>query len=314
MIEVEGLRRSYGAVEAVKGVSFTVKSGRIMGLLGPNGAGKTTIMRILTACIYPDSGSARIDGLSVEDEPLEVKRRIGYLPENAPLYADMRVDEFLAFAADARLIPRALRRQAIDAAVSTCGLGSVWKARIDTLSKGFRQRLGLAQALVHDPPVLILDEPGSGLDPNQIAQMRSLIRDLGTRKTVLLSTHIMQEVEALCSEVLILHEGRIAAQGRPEELSADLRGADAWRLVLKGADRSVLEARLSSACPGAVLSEYRELGGGGSEAVLTGCGEGSGEAVFDWAVACGCKVLSMERGRLSLEDIFRRHTAEEDAR
>lgn len=310
MIEVKALHKSYGAVEAVKGVSFTVESGRLMGLLGPNGAGKSTIMRILTACIYPGSGSARIDGFSVEDEPLEVKRRIGYLPENAPLYAEMRVGEFLAFIADARLIPRGLRRQAMDAAVSSCGLSSVWKSRIDTLSKGFRQRLGLAQALIHDPPILILDEPTSGLDPNQIAQMRALIRELGTKKTVLLSTHILQEVEALCSEVLILHGGRIAAQGRPEELSADLRGAGAWRLVLKGAERTSLESRLSSACPGAVLSEYRELGGGSSEVVLTGWGEGNGEAVFDWAVACGCKVLSMERGRLSLEDIFRRHTSD----
>jgi ABC-2 type transport system ATP-binding protein len=241
MIEVKELRKRYGNVEAVKGVSFSVGKDQVLGFLGPNGAGKTTIMKILTGYHYPTGGAAFVDGLSVQEESTAVKARIGYLPEGVPLYGDLTVDEYLGFVADARHIVRNERAVKIARAVEACGLGSVRGKRIETLSKGFRQRAGLAGAIVHDPPILILDEPTTGLDPNQIIEIRTLIKELGKRKTVILSTHILQEVEAVCNQVLILNEGKIAAQGTPEEIAVSMKGGVSWRLRLKtgnGADGS----------------------------------------------------------------------------
>ncbi|MDR3276982.1 MAG: ATP-binding cassette domain-containing protein [Treponema sp.] len=310
MIEVRDLAKRYGPVEAVKGVSFTVGEGQVLGFLGPNGAGKSTIMKILTGCRFPSSGEALVDGISVQDNPVEVKRRTGYLPENVPLYGELSVLEYLGFIAQARGIPGEGRRRAMERSVALCGLGRVRAQRIDTLSRGFRQRVGLAQAIMHDPRVLILDEPCSGLDPNQIIEIRSLIRELGRRKTVILSTHILQEVEAVCSEVLILSEGRIAAQGKPGEIAGTMQAEaasqgsrEAWELVLKGAGAAVVE-KLLGELPG--VSGLR-VGAGheGVEAVfcLDKAG-GSGDAIFDWAVSKGLKLLKMNRKDISLEDMF----------
>lgn len=234
MIEVHQLSKRYGTVQAVRDVSFQVGTGQVIGLLGPNGAGKTTIMKILTGYHYPTSGSALIDGLSVEEYPEEVKKRIGYLPENAPSYGDLSPLEYLSFVAEARAIPKDKRASRINQVMDQCSLQEVKNKPIETLSKGFRQRLGLAQAIIHDPAILILDEPTTGLDPNQILEIRALIRELGKSKTVILSTHILQEVEAVCSQVIIIHQGRIAAQGTSAEIGRTLKGQDSWHLELRG--------------------------------------------------------------------------------
>jgi len=318
LIEVRELRKSYGGVEAVRGVSFGAETGSVLGLLGPNGAGKTTIMKVLTGYHYPSGGTALVDGIDVAEDPIAVKRRVGYLPESVPLYQDLTTSEYLDFAADARGLEGAARTAAIDRAVERCGLGHVRRKRVEELSKGYKQRLGLAQAILHDPPILILDEPTTGLDPNQIIEIRALIRSLGQSKTVLLSTHILQEVEAICSSVIILNEGRVAAQGAPSEIGEALKGEERLRLRLK-APKGLDQARLSGIPGLRSVSSFHAEGAGvwaaevamqpSGAAAEAGPGE-AGEAVFDWAVASGIKVLELERRRLSLEEIFVKLTQE----
>jgi ABC-2 type transport system ATP-binding protein len=222
MIEAASLVKRYGAFEAVKGVSFRIEAGQIVGLLGPNGAGKTSLMRVLTCYHFPDGGQARVDGHDVASEPQAVRRVVGYLPESSPLYPDMKVREYLGFIAEVRDLGGDLARRRLEWVVETCGLSEVWSRQIRRLSRGYRQRVGLAQAMLHDPAVLVLDEPTSGLDPNQIVEIRALIRGLGQRKTVLLSTHILQEVEAVCGRMLIMNAGRLAAQGTVAEIARGL--------------------------------------------------------------------------------------------
>jgi ABC-2 type transport system ATP-binding protein len=313
-IEVQNLSKQYGNVKAVTDVSFSVGDQQVLGFLGPNGAGKTTIMKILTGFHFPSSGTALVDGIPVEEQPLEIKKRIGYLPENVPLYGDLTVDEYLNFAAQARFIPKEEREAAINASLEACGLAGYRSRNIETLSKGYRQRAGLAQAILHDPPILILDEPTTGLDPNQIIEIRSLIKELGKRKTVILSTHILQEVEAICTQVLIINDGRIAAQGSPEEIAGSMKGGDTWELVLKGADKDAVGGKLSS------LGDISNVL---TEAAADGCVNvnffiparqdefNSGERIFDWAVAQNLKILGMNRKKLSIEDIFVKLTSDE---
>ena len=320
MIEVKNLTKNYGRFEAVKDVSFSVGHTEVLGFLGPNGAGKTTIMKILTGYHFPSRGIAKIDGISVEDDPVEVKQRIGYLPENVPLYGDLSPEDYLYFAASARLLPKGQRQEAVDKAICLCGLEGYRTRRIDTLSKGYRQRVGLAQAIIHDPPILILDEPTSGLDPNQIIEIRSLIGELGKRKTVILSTHILSEVEAVCTRVLILNEGRIAAQGSPAEIAGTVKGAgwDTWELHLKGTNPEELPQRLAR-----LDTEIREVKTEGLENQVTGlsfklpgaAGDTDyfpqGERIFDWAVSQGYKIISMTRKKPTLEETFVKLTSEE---
>ncbi|OGW72712.1 MAG: multidrug ABC transporter ATP-binding protein [Omnitrophica bacterium GWA2_52_12] len=223
MIDVRSLSMYYGPYAALKEVSFQVQSGEILGLLGPNGAGKTTAMRILTTYLYPTAGTATLDGFDILTHPLDARRTTGYLPETAPLYPDMRVDEYLSFVGQARgLAGKALeeRREWVREA---CDLAFVWKHTIHELSKGYRQRVGLAQALIHDPKILILDEPTSGLDPLQILGIRKLIKGLAREKTIIFSTHILQEVEAMADRIVIIHEGRVVAQGTQAELEKQAR-------------------------------------------------------------------------------------------
>ncbi len=213
MIEVRGLTKLYGDFRALDDVSFDVGDGQILALLGPNGAGKSTTMKILTGFLGLNDGTARVAGFDVVQESAEVRRRIGYLPETTPLYDDMQVDEFLGFAAKLRGLRRSVRPGRLSWVSDVCGLGSFWKKPIAHLSRGQRQRVGFAQAILHDPEVLILDEPTAGLDPNQIVEVRRLIRSFTERKTVVLSTHILQEVEALCRHVVVIHRGRVVADG-----------------------------------------------------------------------------------------------------
>jgi ABC-2 type transport system ATP-binding protein len=319
MIEVEGLTKRYGTVAAVKEVSFSLGRDQVLGFLGPNGAGKTTVMKIITGFHFPSEGSVFVDGISVQDDPVEVKKRIGYLPESVPLYGDLTAEEYLSFIAAARLIPRGEREKALEAALAACGLEQVRGRRIETLSKGYKQRVGLAQAIIHDPAILILDEPSSGLDPNQIIEIRSLIKELGKRKTVILSTHILQEVEAVCSRVLIINEGRIAAQGTPEEIAGTMKGGDTWELILKApGGPEELVSRLKALGDGLRSPAAEDRGDGtlGLSFFISGAEDrpqGDGERIFDWALASGYKILGMNRKKLSLEDIFVKLTSEAKA-
>ncbi|MDR0450692.1 MAG: ATP-binding cassette domain-containing protein [Treponema sp.] len=318
MIEVRNLSKHYGKIKAVDRVSFSLGKDQVLGFLGPNGAGKTTVMKILAGFHFPSSGSALVDGISAEDDPVELKKRVGYLPESVALYGELTVDEYLSFAARARLIPPLRRKEALNAALEACGLSRYRSRKIETLSKGFRQRAGLAQAIIHDPPILILDEPTGGLDPNQIIEIRSLIRELGKRKTVILSTHILPEVEAVCSRVLIINQGRIAAQGRTEEIAGAMKGGNTWELALKKRDalsgEGPVREKLGRLGLGAVPGPVEELGGGAVKlSFFIPGGEDAGERIFDWAVAEGFKILMMNRKPLSLEDIFVKLTAEEGA-
>jgi ABC-2 type transport system ATP-binding protein len=235
MIRVEHLTKNYGTPKpAVDGVSFDVRAGEVLGFLGPNGAGKTTTMKMLTSFLAPTSGRAAIAGYDVYAESLEVRKRIGYLPEDTPLYRDMSVLEYLDFICDVRGIPRNHRRARMRKAVEVCGIGDKLGALIGELSKGYRQRVGLAQAILHEPEVLILDEPTSGLDPNQIVEIRQVIKQIGQEKTVIFSTHILQEVQATCSRIIIISDGKIVADDTPEKLATASTGATSIILEIGG--------------------------------------------------------------------------------
>jgi ABC-type multidrug transport system ATPase subunit len=220
MIEVKNLFKSYGSFVAVKGISFKAESGQILGFLGPNGAGKTTTMRIVTGYMPATSGTALIDGLDIFANSLEARRRIGYLPENPPLYSDMRVESYLRFVARLRNVRRSEVDDAVAHVIETCGLTEMAGRICGQLSKGYRQRVGLAQALIHDPPVLVLDEPTIGLDPRQIHEIRELIRGLAGKRTIVLSTHILPEVSQICDRVVIINDGLVVLEERLSELPA----------------------------------------------------------------------------------------------
>ena len=220
MIKVENLTKAFGTKLAVDNVSFEVNKGEVLGFLGPNGSGKTTTMRMITGFIPPTSGKVSVCGFNMLEDPISGKRRIGYLPESAPSYQDMTVRSFLNFAAEIRGLRGEARKRAVHRAVETCSLESVFNQTIDTLSKGFRHRTCFAQAIIHDPEVLVMDEPTDGLDPNQKHEARTLIRSMGENKAIILSTHILEEAEAVCSRAIIIDRGRIVANGTPQELKA----------------------------------------------------------------------------------------------
>ena len=241
MIQIDNLVKSFGTKRAVDGVSFTVERGEVLGFLGPNGAGKSTTMRMITGFMPPTEGRVRVGGHDVVESPLEAKRLIGYLPENAASYPDMTVKGFLNFSAELRGLPGEARRKALGRVVELCFLHSVLNQSIDTLSKGYKHRTCLAQALIHDPEVLIMDEPTDGLDPNQKHEVRNLIRELGRKKAIVFSTHILEEVDAACTRAIIIDRGRIVANGTPEELRAMSDLAGAVTLQARGASLERLE-------------------------------------------------------------------------
>ncbi len=242
MISVKNLSKSFGRTLAVNDISFEVDRGEILGFLGPNGAGKTTTMRILTSFLPADQGEVIVAGHDVFGDSIAVRRSLGYLPENNPLYLDLEVTEYLRFVARIHHLPPAAIGKKLDEMLETCGLMSVRGRLMSELSKGFRQRVGLAQALIHDPDILVLDEPTVGLDPNQIVEIRELIKRIGQEKTVILSSHILPEVEATCQRVLIIHEGSIVGQGTPSELAARARGGGIVTMEVRGPRREVAEA------------------------------------------------------------------------
>jgi ABC-2 type transport system ATP-binding protein len=311
MIQVDNLGKNYGNVKAVKGVAFSVQGSEIVGLLGPNGAGKTTIMKILTGYLFPSFGMVNIDDKNIMEQGREIKEVVGYLPENTPLYMDLNVYEYLNFVADARHLEGEHRKARIERVIEECGLRRMLYRNISELSKGFRQRVGLAQAIIHDPKILILDEPTSGLDPNQILDIRDLIKRMGKKKTVMISTHILQEVEAICNRVLILNEGRIVAQGTTEEIGKELKGEALLYLTIKASDNTAVAKELAACGAVEKLLECEPENSGRIRAkVSLAPGADSVEKIFDWAVAKNYKLLAMVPEKISLEDIFIKLTRE----
>jgi ABC-2 type transport system ATP-binding protein len=315
-IAVRNLTKYYGTEQAIKGISFDVKSGEILGFLGPNGAGKTTTMKIITCYMPPSSGTVEVDGLSIADQSLEVRRKIGYLPEMNPLYLDMNVLEYLEYAARLHGMKDASLKGRMHEMVDLCGLGDVRHKDIGELSKGYRQRVGLAQAMIHDPQVLILDEPTSGLDPNQIVEIRNLIRKLGRAKTVILSTHILPEVQATCDRVIIVNEGTIVADGTPERLQEDFRGSESVKLELRAPVANAMTDMFPK-LKGLPQVESVEYGGQEGDlhkfTVKTAKGSDIREQLFRQAVVEGWVLMEMSRSVTSLEEVFHRLTSAEEA-
>ena len=311
MIKVENLTKRYAGVTALNGVSFEVQRGEIVGFLGPNGAGKSTTMRILTGFIPASSGRVEVAGLDVFENSLEVRARVGYMPENNPLYTDMRVSEYLKFRSKLKGVPRAERRERIPEVMALCGLKDVSHRIIGHLSKGFRQRVGLADALLAEPDLLILDEPTIGLDPVQIRQVRQLIRDLGKRHTILLSTHILPEVEMTCNRVIIIHHGRILASDTPDNLMKTLNAGGLIQVEVRGPGSEV-QAKLRAIEDVESISA-KVIEDGYVRVMLTPKpGTDPRENVYKIVSANGWTLRELMRSRTTLEDIFVQITREED--
>ncbi len=310
-ITVKNLSKYYGNEKAVDNISFTVEKGEILGFLGPNGAGKTTTMKIITCYLPPSSGSVEIDGLSVEHQSLEVRRKIGYLPELNPLYQDMNVVEYLEYCSRLQNIPKNSIRTRLKEMVDVCGLASVRHKDIGELSKGYKQRVGLAQAMIHDPEVLILDEPTSGLDPNQIVEIRHLIRKLGKAKTVILSTHILSEVQATCDRVVIINDGSIVANGTPEQLQHDLQGTAKYSVEVKatGLDpmNDIFPKLKGLENVDSVMYEGQE-GSNFRYTLHSSSGIDIREQIFKRSVAENWILFELSKQTISLEDVFRKLT------
>ena len=305
MINVTNLTKLYGEQKAVNGISFEVRKGEILGFLGPNGAGKTTTMRIITCFMLPSDGTVEVDGIDVHQDSLAIREKIGYLPEHSPLYLDMNVVDYLRYIAELRGIPKDQQHGRIHEMIEVCGLRAELHKNIDQLSKGYRQRVGLAQAMIHDPEILILDEPTIGLDPNQIVEIRGLIKHLGSEKTVILCSHILSEVQATCGRVIIINEGQIVADGTPEDLQAGFQGRERIFIEytapendaigkLKALENVEDVREVKSPSPNTKAIQIESTKGADMRA-----------AVFQLAVNQGWTLLEMRREVSSLEDVFR---------
>ncbi len=309
MIEVQGLTRRYGELVAIEDVAFRVEEGEVMGFLGPNAAGKTTTMRILTGFLAPHAGRAAIGGHDVVDHPLEARRSVGYLPETVPLYPEMTVVSYLRYMAGIRGVPRRGERDRIDDVLSRCGLHDRRNDLLGKLSKGFRQRVGIAQALIHDPPVLILDEPTEGLDPKQILEVRELIKSMAGRRTVVLCSHILPEVQMTCGRVVIIDRGRTIAEGTPEELQRRVTASETVDVRVRGVGGEIEQAI-------AGLDGVLSVQGEQDDAIWAGRVETAGgdairERIAQVVVQQGWGLVDMVALKLSLEDIFLQLTTEE---
>jgi ABC-2 type transport system ATP-binding protein len=305
MISVDHLRKHYGDFVAVDDISFEIKKGEIVGLLGPNGAGKTTTMRVLTCFMPATSGEVTVNGSDAFEDPIEVKRSIGYLPESAPLYGDMKVEEYLDYVAELREIPKSKRKKRIKEVAEQTGLLPRLRQDINHLSKGYKQRVGLAQALIHDPEVLILDEPTSGLDPNQIVEIRSLIKNIGKTKTVILSTHILSEAEATCDRVLIINKGKIVASGTAQELRAQNKEVALVRVKIEGAGKG-LPAKLETITG---VTRIMKLDRGVEKGyslfeIETESNEDLRKEITQAVVSGGFDLVEVQREGKTLEDVF----------
>jgi len=310
MIEATGLTRYFHGHAVVRDLSFSVRRGEVLGLLGPNGAGKSTTMRMLTGFLPPSSGSARVAGIDLDGDTIELRRRIGYLPENAPSYHELDVVTYLRFIGRMHAMPPELLTGRMSEMASLCGLKPVMHRPIGELSKGFKQRVGLAACMLHDPDCLIMDEPASGLDPNQIVEMRTLIRRLAENKAVLLSSHILSEVEASCDRVLIMDDGRQIAAGTVNELVSRYKGSQSIHVSIKG-DHAAVLAKLGEILPEAEIKV--DAGEAGASFVIKTEEGGSAldEAVFRAVVTAGAVMIDLSHERQSLEAVFKRLTSGE---
>ena len=311
MIEVRNLSKKFGNIVAVNGVSFTVNKGEVVGLLGPNGAGKTTTMRIVTCYLPATSGTALVGGFDVFENSLEVRKRVGYLPENAPLYLDMPVLDFLQFISAIRGIPKQETKSRIRKMVEVCGLESAINRDIGELSKGFRQRVGLAQSLIHDPEILILDEPTVGLDPTQIIEIRELIKEIGKEKTVILSSHILPEVSATCNRIIIIHKGEIVGSGTPDEMARSSKKSEIIHITIKG-PLEAIQRQLNG------IPEVKEFkvassdDGVNSFEIKSELGVDLSERLFFMVVNNRWVLTELKKEIVNLEEIFLKLTTEEE--
>jgi len=301
MVEITNLTKTFGPQTAVDNVSFSVGKGEILGFLGPNGAGKSTTMKIATGYLPPSAGTVVVDGFDVQMAPLEVRRRVGYLPEHNPLYLDMYVHEYLEFIGSVHGLGGSALRQRVRQLVDRVGLGREQNKQIGALSKGYRQRVGLAQALIHDPGVLILDEPTTGLDPNQIGEIRSLIRELGQDKTVIFSTHILPEVEALCSRAVIINRGRLVADSPVSELGARAAG----ETIIRAEFEQAIDVAPLRALPGVLAVEAET---GHTYRIRARAGADQRGAISRLAAAQGWVLLGLRQEEQRLEQVFQELT------
>lgn len=303
-ILVENLSKHYGSQRAVDNISFQVNTGEILGFLGPNGAGKTTTMKILTCYLSPSSGNAKIDGISVLDNPDEVKRKIGYLPEHNPLYLDMAIFDYLEFVAAMQGVQKSKIDKAVKDMIGICGLDKEKHKNIGELSKGYRQRVGLAQALIHDPDILILDEPTTGLDPNQQVEIRNLIKAIGKEKTVIFSTHILPEVEATCDRVMIINKGQIIEEGTTKEIKKKSQGNEILNVCIEDAgDNNKLYKELQS-ISSIQLVDPLDISAGRFQ-IQSAADLSSKRELFKFCVDKGYVLTEISGVETSLEDIFR---------
>ncbi len=320
MIEVEHLSKIYGSNLGIQDVTFSVEPGEIMGFLGPNGAGKTTTMRILAGYLPASSGTARIAGYDVHEQSLAVRQRIGYLPETPPLYPEMTVEGFLYFVARLKGVPAGDRARQVKAAIERCNLQEKRRVLIRKLSKGFRQRVGIAQAIVHDPPAIVLDEPTVGLDPRQIIEVRNLIKSLAGSHTIILSTHILPEVSMTCNRVTIINRGQVVATNTPDNLEASLAGGTGYELEISG-DATAAKEQLLQLLPSVKLVEpIPTIGADRSQSsdanraclrVVSNPGVEPGPDIVTVLIGMGLKIYEMRRIKASLEDVFLELTMEE---
>jgi ABC-2 type transport system ATP-binding protein len=303
MIEVSSLSRRYGSRDAVVDISFSIPAGQIVGFLGPNGAGKTTTLRMLTGYLPPTAGTAKVAGHDILTDSMQVRRHIGYLPESVPLYRDLTVTAYLDLVATLKGMPRAGRREHILGIVESCGLTEVYTRRIGALSRGYRQRTGLAQALVNDPDVLFLDEPTVGLDPRQIVEIRELIRSLAGRRTIMLSTHILPEVGRLCQRVLIIHRGRLVSDGPPEQLQQQSGRSSSVEIEARG-ERTAATAAVRGVAGVTAVDLIEERDGIVRLRVHTVAGTDPREAIAEALAGARINLRAMTLSSATLEDVF----------
>jgi len=305
-IVVENLTKTYGVQNAIDDISFEVKTGQIMGFLGPNGAGKTTTMKIITCFMAPTKGDVRVGEYSIKDEQEFIKKRIGYLPEHNPLYTDMPVIEYLTFTAKLQGVSKSDMNTQLKSMIALCGLDKEKHKQISELSKGYRQRVGLAQALIHDPEILILDEPTTGLDPNQIVEIRNLIKHIGEQKTVILSTHIMQEVEATCDRMMIINNGKIVADGAPTTIRKQAQGHEVLQICIEdGPSENILSGLQNLATVKSVDINPKNQNHFVIESIND---ESSKRAIFQLCVQNGWVITELVPVEKSMEDVFRKLT------
>lgn len=305
-IVVENLTKTYGVQKAVDNISFTVKTGEILGFLGPNGAGKTTTMKVLTTFLTPNKGEIVIGNYSIKNNPEEVKKLIGYLPETNPLYNEMPVIDYLKFIGELHNIPRNQIKERIIDMVKTCGLEGEKHKKIHELSKGYKQRVGLAQAMIHNPEVLILDEPTSGLDPNQIIEIRELIKRIGKEKTIILSSHILAEVEATCDRILIINKGKIVADGSANDLRKHSQGNEILKITIEGGSNKEIKEAVENLDVVALIDPSQKTEG--TFEVQSKEGHSSKKAIFKLCVDKGWFLTELTPFETKLEDVFRKLT------